>query len=175
MTTTITMHPHASSGSSDHLPTTTAMVLHGPRDLRPESRPVWPPQPGHVRLRPLYTTLCGSDLHYYLSFANGPFAVRTPLVLGHEAAGVVTAVGAGVTNLKEGMRVAVEPGIMCGVCGWCKEGRYNLCKDMRFCSSAKTWPHTDGTLRGEMEHPAHLCFPSVPNLPFYCYCYCLLT
>ena len=98
-------------------------------------------------------------MHYYLHGRNGNFALQAPLVLGHEAAGIVTAVGQGVKNLVPGQRVAIEAGIMCNHCDYCSQGRYNLCKGMRFCSSAKTFPHTDGTLQDRMNHPAHVLHP----------------
>lgn len=100
-------------------------------------------------------------MHYYLQGRNGDFALQAPLVLGHEAAGIVTAVGPGVKNLVPGQRVAIEAGIMCNHCDYCKNGRYNLCKGMRFCSSAKTFPHLDGTLQDRMNHPAHVLHPYV--------------
>jgi L-iditol 2-dehydrogenase len=81
------------------------------------------------------------------------------MVLGHESAGIVTTVGAGVKHLVPGQRVAIEAGIMCGHCKWCKKGRYNLCNKMRFCSSAKTFPHQDGTLQDRLNHPAHVLHP----------------
>jgi L-iditol 2-dehydrogenase len=99
--------------------------------------------------------------HYYAHGRNGSFTLKAPMVLGHEAAGVVTAVGPGVTNVTVGQRVAIEPGVSCTTskCQYCKDGRYNLCVNMRFASSAKTFPHLDGTLQGYMNHPAHLLFP----------------
>jgi L-iditol 2-dehydrogenase len=103
-------------------------------------------------------------VHYYTYGRNGDFAMQAPMVLGHEAAGVVTAVGPGVKNLVPGQRVAIEAGIMCGHCEVCKRGRYNLCKSMRFCSSAKTFPHLDGTLQDRMNHPAHVLHPYVLSL-----------
>lgn len=90
---------------------------------------------------------------------NGDFALRAPLVLGHEAAGVVTSVAPGVTSLAPGQRVAVEAGIMCNDCNYCEAGRYNLCKALRFASSAKTFPHLDGTLQDIMNHPVHVLHP----------------
>lgn len=82
-------------------------------------------------------------------------------MLGHEAGGVITALGpnqpAGST-LKVGDRVAMEVGVMCGECKWCKTGRYNLCPKMRFRSSAKTFPHLDGTMREYMTNDARLCY-----------------
>lgn len=98
-------------------------------------------------------------VHYYLQGRNGDFAIQDPLVLGHEAAGVITALGSQVSNFKLGQRVAIEAGIMCNDCDYCEKGRYNLCKGMRFCSSAKTYPHLDGTLQDRMNHPAQLLHP----------------
>lgn len=90
---------------------------------------------------------------------NGDFAVQAPMVLGHESAGVVTAVGPGVKNLVPGQRVAIEAGVFCRNCDYCTQGRYNLCKGMRFCSSASVFPHADGTLQGRMNHPAYVLHP----------------
>jgi L-iditol 2-dehydrogenase len=102
---------------------------------------------------------------------NGDFALQAPLVLGHEAAGVVTSVGPGVRNLVPGQRVAIEAGIMCSNCDYCHQGRYNLCKGMRFCSSAKTFPHLDGTLQTRMNHPAHVLHPLVFSIVDFSHAY----
>ncbi|EJC99198.1 GroES-like protein [Fomitiporia mediterranea MF3/22] len=147
------------------LPTTSAAVCYGPTDLRIETRPLWPPAPGEATIKLGPTGLCGSDLHYYTHGRNGDFALQAPLCLGHEAAGIVTALGPGVSHLRVGQRVAIECGIMCNKCGYCEKGRYNLCKGMRFCSSAKTFPHLDGTLQERMNHPAHLLHPIPDNVP----------
>ncbi|OJA11373.1 hypothetical protein AZE42_05157 [Rhizopogon vesiculosus] len=143
-----------------------AVVLYGPKDLRVEDRPSWPPQINQAQVAVKSTGLCGSDLHYYLEGRNGDFALQEPLVLGHESAGVITAVGPGVKNLVPGQRVAIEAGIMCKECNYCQAGRYNLCKDMRFASSAKTFPHLDGTLQDRMNHPAHVIHPLPDNCSF---------
>ncbi|KAJ7485637.1 GroES-like protein [Mycena latifolia] len=148
------------------LPSQAAAVLYGPKDLRIEQRTLWPPQAGQAQVAVMATGLCGSDLHYYLHGRNGDFALQAPLVLGHEAAGVVTAVGPGVKHLAVGQRVAIEAGIMCSKCSYCAAGRYNLCKEMRFCSSAKTFPHLDGTLQTYMNHPAHVLHPLPENVSF---------
>ncbi|KLT42399.1 xylitol dehydrogenase, partial [Cutaneotrichosporon oleaginosum] len=140
-----------------------AAVCHGALDLRVEDRPVREPGEGEVQVAMGVTGLCGSDLHYYLHGANGTFKIRDPLVLGHESCGIVTAVGPN-TSLAVGDRVALEVGISCRTCAYCKEGRYNLCPEMRFCSSAKTHPHLDGTLCEVMVHPAHLCHKLPPRV-----------
>ncbi|EJU02336.1 GroES-like protein [Dacryopinax primogenitus] len=144
----------------------TAMVLHGPEDLRLESRVPTPPGEGDVQVQVVATGLCGSDLHYYQHGRNGDFALRAPLVLGHESSGVVVALGPGVTGLRVGQRVAIECGVYCGKCTLCLGGRYNLCPSMQFCSSAKTFPHRDGTLQGRMNHPARLLHPISDNTTF---------
>ncbi|TCD64096.1 hypothetical protein EIP91_004538 [Steccherinum ochraceum] len=143
-----------------------AAVLHGPKDLRLEDRTLWPPSHGQVQVAIKATGLCGSDLHYYLHGRNGDFALRSPLVLGHEAAGVVTAIGPGARGFHVGQRVAIEAGIMCNNCDYCSSGRYNLCKSLRFASSAKTFPHLDGTLQDRMNHPAHVVHPLPDNCSY---------
>ncbi|KIM46658.1 hypothetical protein M413DRAFT_440260 [Hebeloma cylindrosporum] len=148
------------------LPSNIAAILFGPRDVRTEERPIWRPTPGEAQVKVVATGLCGSDLHYYSDARNGDFVVRAPLVLGHEASGIVTAISPGVTNLKVGQRVAIEAGINCRSCPLCQKGRYNLCKEMRFCSSASRYPHVDGTLQARFNHPAYVLHPLPDNVSF---------
>ena len=84
--------------------------------------------------------VCGSDVHYYESGRIGDFIVENPIILGHELAGEIVEVGKDVTGLATGDRVAVEPGVTCGRCEYCKEGRYNLCPDVVFYAT----PPIDG-------------------------------
>ncbi len=67
--------------------------------------------PGQVKIKLHTVGVCGSDVHYYTHGKIGPFVVNAPMVLGHEAAGTVVEVGAGVTHLKVGDRVCMEPGV----------------------------------------------------------------
>ena len=76
--------------------------------------------------------VCGSDTHYYDHGRIGRFVVESPLVLGHEASGVIAAVGEGVDPSRVGQRVSIEPGVPDLTCRMCLSGRYNLCPDMRF-------------------------------------------
>lgn len=117
------------------------------------------PAPGanELQIQIASTGLCGSDLHYYSHFRNGDILVREPLSLGHESSGVVTAVGSSVTDFQPGDKVALEVGIPCEQCARCAEGRYNICKDMRFRSSGKSFPHFQGTLQERINHPAKWC------------------
>ncbi|PWN19103.1 GroES-like protein [Microstroma glucosiphilum] len=136
--------------------TNIAAVLHGAKDLRIEERQRTAPGPGEVQIRIRATGLCGSDAHYFAHGRNGSFALQAPMALGHESAGEIVAIGSEVptgSNLTVGARVAVEAGIQCRSCDRCKEGRYNLCSGMRFASSAKTFPHLDGTLQKYLNWP----------------------
>ncbi|GAB7355708.1 hypothetical protein MBLNU459_g6407t1 [Dothideomycetes sp. NU459] len=136
-----------------------ASVLHGAKDLRIESRTISPPAANEIQVAVHSTGLCGSDLHYFNHNRNGDILVREPLTLGHESSGVVTAVGSDVAEsaFKPGDRVAMEVGVPCEQCHRCEEGRYNICKEMRFRSSAKSFPHFQGTLQGRINHPAKWC------------------
>ena len=130
-----------------------ALSLTAPR-LRQEARALPAPAPAEVQVAVQATGLCGSDLHYFTHYRNGDIMVREPMTLGHESAGVVTAVGADVSGLQPGDRVALEVGLPCDACDLCKEGRYNICKGMNFRSSAKAYPHSQGTLQERINHPA---------------------
>ncbi|KAL2269373.1 hypothetical protein VTJ83DRAFT_1557 [Remersonia thermophila] len=139
-----------------------ASVLHGARDLRLEERELGPLGPQDVQVAVKTTGLCGSDLHYFNHFRNGDILVREPLTLGHESAGIVTAVGSDVTALRVGDPVALEVGLPCGSCRHCRSNAYNICPDMRFRSSAKAFPHAQGTLQEAITHPARWCHKLPP-------------
>ena len=79
--------------------------------------------------------VCGSDIHFFHHGKIGMYTVEPPYVLGHECAGVVVAVGKRVKKLKINDRVAVEPGLYCGTCEYCRRGRYNLCENMAFLAT----------------------------------------
>jgi L-iditol 2-dehydrogenase len=118
------------------------MVLHAPGDIRPEERPL--PRVGarDVLVAVRAVGVCGSDVHYYEHGRIGTFVVQKPLVLGHEAAGVVVDVGSEVSRGRIGARVAVEPGVPDGECQQCRAGRYNLCPNIAFFGT----PPVDGAL-----------------------------
>lgn len=121
-----------------------ACTLHGARDLRLEPRAPRALGPHDVRLRLGAGGICGSDLHYWQHGRVGAFVIREPLVPGHEASGVVETVGAEVTRVKPGDRVAIDPSHACGLCDRCREGRMNLCRRMFFVGSASVYPHAQG-------------------------------
>ncbi|WIW43693.1 L-idonate 5-dehydrogenase [Bradyrhizobium sp. 62B] len=124
-----------------------AVVIHAPKDLRIDSYPDTAPRPGEVRVKIANGGICGSDLHYYHHGGFGVVRIQQPMALGHEIAGVVAAVGDGVTAVKPGTRVAVNPSKPCGMCLHCQEGMRNQCLDMRFLGSAMRFPHVQGGFR----------------------------
>ena len=134
-----------------------AVVLHAPQDLRLQEVILKPPNPTELQIAIKATGLCGSDLHYYQHYRNGDIQVREPLCLGHESAGVVVEVGSQVNAFNVGDRVALEVGLPCEKCQRCREGRYNICQQIKFRSSAKAVPHFQGTLQERINHPASWC------------------
>jgi L-idonate 5-dehydrogenase len=121
-----------------------SVVIHAPRDLRIEERAEAAPGPGQVAIRIKAGGICGSDLHYYQHGGFGAVRLREPMVLGHEIAGLVEALGEGVEGIAEGQAVAVNPSLPCGACRHCLAGRPNHCLDMRFYGSAMRMPHVQG-------------------------------
>lgn len=116
-----------------------AVVYRGRNDVAVTEVPEPKVGDGQVRVRVDFNGICGTDLHEYF---DGPIFVPTephplthdqmPVVLGHEFAGTVVEVGAGVTDLAEGDRIACEPVYRCGKCAPCLAGRYNICTSVGF-------------------------------------------
>lgn len=118
-----------------------AVRYYGKEDVRIEDIEPQELKPGTVRINPAYVGVCGSDLHLYF---DGPVAPcpadaphplsgeQLPVTFGHEFSGVVTELGEGVTDLKVGERVVVEPLMVCGECDQCTSGNYNRCSKMGF-------------------------------------------
>jgi L-iditol 2-dehydrogenase len=120
--------------------TNRAAVLTGPGKIVLEDRPVPEPGPREVLVEITAVGVCGSDVHYFQHGRIGPYVVREPLILGHESAGRIAAVGAEVSRHAVGERVTLEPGVPCGRCRECRTGRYNLCADVVFFAT----PPIDG-------------------------------
>jgi D-xylulose reductase len=118
--------------------------------------------PRDVRVRINTVGVCGSDVHYYQHGAIGPFVVREPMVLGHEAAGMVVEAGTAVTSLKVGDRVCMEPGIPDPDSRAARLGLYNLDPAVRFWAT----PPVHGCLRPEVIHPAAFTFRLPDNVSF---------
>jgi L-idonate 5-dehydrogenase len=142
-----------------------AVVIHGAGDLRIEDRPVPDLGPGQVEIRIGAGGICGSDLHYFNHGGFGTVRVVDPMILGHEVAGTVTAVGAAVQNVSAGDRVAVNPSRPCGACRFCQSGQQNQCLDMRFYGSAMRRPHIDGAFRQVLVADASQCVVMGEGVP----------
>ncbi|AHG21809.1 sulfurtransferase [Chania multitudinisentens RB-25] len=106
--------------------------------------------------------ICGSDVHYYQHGRIGPFVVNAPMVLGHESAGVVLAVGKNVRHLQPGDRVCMEPGIPDPQSPQSRAGLYNLDPAVRFWAT----PPIHGCLRESVIHPAAFTFKLPDNVSF---------
>lgn len=124
------------------------------------------PDVGQVKIRFRAGGICGSDLSYYFKGRSGDFTVKEPFALGHEFAGEVVALGAGVSGLALGTRVAVNPSVACGHCSFCLSGLPNQCLDMKFMGSASVFPHRQGGFREFTCVNANQCFP-VPETVSY--------
>jgi len=117
---------------------------------------------GEVRIAIHTVGVCGSDVHYYTHGRIGPFVVDAPMVLGHEAAGTVVEVGEGVTHLKVGDRVCMEPGIPDPSSRASRLGMYNVDPAVRFWAT----PPIHGVLTAEVVHPAHYTFKLPDHVSF---------
>ena len=118
--------------------------------------------PRDVRIGIKTVGICGSDIHYYQHGRIGPFVVHAPMVLGHEASGVITEVGGAVTHLKIGDRVCMEPGIPDPGSRASRLGMYNLDPAVRFWAT----PPVHGVLRPSVVHPADYTYKIPDSVSF---------
>lgn len=134
-----------------------AVVIHSAKDLRVEERDIESAGPGQVDIAVEAGGICGSDLHYYNHGGFGAVRLREPMILGHEVAGRVVALGSGVSHLAVGDRVAVSPSRPCNSCNYCLSGQQNHCLNMRFYGSAMPMPHIQGAFRQRLVADAAQC------------------
>ncbi|HEY3285153.1 MAG TPA: NAD(P)-dependent alcohol dehydrogenase [Armatimonadota bacterium] len=118
--------------------------------------------PRDVRIAIHSVGICGSDVHYYQHGSIGPFVVKEPMVLGHEASGTILEVGGDVTLLKVGDRVCMEPGIPDPNSRPSRLGMYNLDPAVRFWAT----PPVHGCLRPTVVHPADFTFKLPDSVSF---------
>jgi L-iditol 2-dehydrogenase len=123
-----------------------SLRLHAVGELQLHEEPDPEPQQGETLVRMRAVGLCGSDRHWFLEGGIGDAALRAPLVLGHELAGVVA------DGPRAGERVVLDPAVPCGRCALCAAGQGHLCADMRFAGHGST----DGGLRTLVAWPEHL-------------------
>lgn len=118
------------------------------------------PKAKEVLIKVEYVGICGSDVHYFHDGRCGDYVVDGDFILGHECAGTVVELGEGVEHLKVGDRVALEPGITCGQCEFCKSGRYNLCPDVQFLAT----PPVQGCYENYIAFPENMAFKLPDNI-----------
>jgi L-iditol 2-dehydrogenase len=126
-----------------------AARLYGAGDLRVADEPEPAAEPGQELLRVTAVGICGSDLHWWDEAGIGDAVITRPLVLGHEAAGVIEA------GPRRGTRVAIDPAISCGRCRPCLDGYRNLCLNIRFAGHGDQ----DGAMRELLAWPSDLLHP----------------
>ncbi len=134
----------------------TAAILVTPGTMEIQDAIMPEPTGDQVLLKVEQVGICGSDIH---AFESGPFIPpkdpNTKIGLGHECAGTVVGIGPDVKKIKVGDRVCIEPGVPCGKCRYCLEGKYNICPDVDFMA---TQPNYRGALTNYLVHPEWLTF-----------------
>ncbi len=103
-------------------------VMTAPGEIRFERVPVPQAGPGQVLVKIKRIGICGSDIHVY--HGKHPYT-SYPVTQGHEVSGQIAALGEGVTDLRVGQRVTIEPQVFCGKCYPCTHGKYNLCESLK--------------------------------------------
>jgi L-idonate 5-dehydrogenase len=134
-----------------------SIVIHAAKDLRIEDTDPGAAGPGQVEIAIEAGGICGSDLHYYNHGGFGAIRLREPMILGHEVAGTIKALGSGVSGFTIGDRVAVSPSRPCNGCDYCLKGQQNHCLNMRFYGSAMPMPHIQGAFRQRLVAESWQC------------------
>ncbi len=116
-------------------------------------------KPDDVILRVGSVGMCGSDVHYFTSGNIGSQIVSYPFTVGHECSAIVESVGSGVTHVKPGDRVAVEPAISCHACSQCLSGRPHTCENLLFLGCPG---QLEGCLSEFIVMPERCCF-TIPD------------
>lgn len=133
-----------------------AMVLTGIRKMEMQDFPMPEiTEEDHVLVRMKVVGVCGSDVHYYVNGKIGSQVVRYPFPVGHEGSGEVVKVGSGVTAVRPGDRIAVEPAMPCGECDQCRASRPHTCRKLRFLGCPG---QADGCLSEYIVMPEKSCF-----------------
>jgi L-iditol 2-dehydrogenase len=112
-----------------------AAMFYSPLDIRMEHQPIPQPEVGEVLLKVVAATTCGTDVKTYLR--GHPLLFRkTPAGFGHEVAGIVAAIGPGVTQCTEGDAIVIANSAPCQQCFYCRRGRFSLCEDLLLLNGA---------------------------------------
>ena len=103
-------------------------VMTAPKEIVFREVPIRQPEAGEVLVKIKKIGICGSDIHVY--HGTHPFT-SYPITQGHEVSAQIVKLGEGVTGLKEGQKVTIEPQVFCGHCYPCTHGKYNLCEELK--------------------------------------------
>ncbi len=141
-----------------------AMMLTGIREM--EMKEV--PDPAIVNdtdvlIKLKVVAVCGSDVHYYTTGKIGSQVVEYPFSVGHECAGIVEKCGPGVSHVKPGDRVAIEPAMHCGHCDQCLAGRPHTCRNIKFLGCPG---QAHGSLSEYIVLPGESCFPIPDSMSY---------
>ena len=107
--------------------------------------------------------VCGSDIHYFTTGRIGSQVVQYPFIAGHEAGGIVEQIGAKVSRVKIGQRIAIDPAVSCGHCDQCKAGREHTCRELRFMGAPK---QMEGAMREYVVIDEKCCYPIGDKMTF---------
>lgn len=140
----------------------TKAILERPGKMVIKDSEIADPKDDEVQIKVCDVSICGSDMH---GFTDGPYLKpkdpNQEIGLGHETAGIISKVGKNVKNFKVGDRVAMEPGVPCGKCEFCRSGHYNVCPDVDFLATA---PNYKGSLTNYINHPAQWTYHIPDNM-----------
>jgi L-iditol 2-dehydrogenase len=140
-----------------------ALVLSSYKELAIQDLPVPRPADDELLIRIKACGICGSDVHGY----DGSTGRRIPpLVMGHEAAGVVEAVGSAVTNFRAGDRVTFDSTVYCGRCFYCRRGLVNLCDNREVVGVSTPTFRRMGAFAEFVTVPSRIAYPLPDNMPF---------
>ena len=140
-----------------------ALLLTEPRQLEMADLPRPKVGPRDVLVEVRACGICGSDVHGY----DGSSGRRIPpLVMGHEAAGVVAEVGRDVTSVRPGERVTFDSTIWCGTCAYCRRGQVNLCDRRQVLGVSCGEYRRDGAFAEYVVVPEWIVYPLPPSIPF---------
>jgi L-iditol 2-dehydrogenase len=140
-----------------------ALLLTDYLNLQMQNLPTPAPCQDELLIEVAACGICGSDVHGY----DGSTGRRIPpIVMGHEAAGIVAAVGEGVTGFSPGDRVTFDSTVYCGVCEFCRAGDVNLCNDRQVIGVSCGEYRREGAFAQFLTVPARVAYHLPENLSF---------
>jgi len=140
-----------------------AAVLEKPKEMKLKNIPVPEFSEDQVLVRVKEVGVCGSDVHFYNTGRLGDLAkMDGPIILGHESSGIVEEIGKNVSGFEVGDKVAIEPGVPCYKCDYCKSGDYHLCGDVEFMAI----PPNNGSYREYIAYDPHFLYKVSDKISF---------